>query len=79
MERRSIMLVMWYFEIRASRSDLEALSYDDFIQRCFSQCKNGPLSEMWAKKVDISSKERSAVGNVHTGRALRYTRPSRRL
>ena len=65
------MLVMWYLEVKASRSDLEASSYGDFIQHCFFQCKSGLLSEMWAEERDVGSKERSAMGNVHTGRALR--------
>ncbi len=42
-ERRSMMLVMLYLEVRASRSDWEALSYGYFIQCCFfpSGMKNG--------------------------------------
>ena len=34
-----MMLVMWYFEVRVSRSDLEASSYAQLIQRCFFKAK----------------------------------------
>ena len=36
-ERKSTMLVMWYFEVKASRSDSEALSYARFIQHFFTK------------------------------------------
>ena len=50
MERRSIMLVMWYLEVKASRSDLEALSYNDLIQHCFFHCKSGQKSGILVAK-----------------------------
>ena len=34
-----MMLLMWYFEVSASRSDLEALSYAHFIQRHFFKAR----------------------------------------
>lgn len=81
-----MMLVMWYSEVRVSRSDLEALSYARSIQRC-SFLSALPLDPPIRSGVQLGNSFRlqrnifcnlgvwgmniELAGNVHTGRALR--------
>ena len=82
-----MMLFMWYLELRAFRSDLEASSYAPFIQRRFLKARSvfdGRREDLEALfclreqcfAIQASAKrrireEKKRKGIVHTGRALR--------